>query len=92
MTSDEIKAIREGLGLTQAQLAQLLGVHPITISKWERGVAPPQPYHAALLSSFRAARRRSPDVGSFVIGLLVGAGVGVALYHLLKAAHEDGDE
>lgn len=32
-----VKRIREILGLTQLQFAQLLGVYPHTISRWENG-------------------------------------------------------
>jgi len=33
----ELKRIREGLGLTQEQLAEEIGVHRVTIAKWEAG-------------------------------------------------------
>lgn len=33
MTPDEIRKIRSGLGLSQVQFPELLGVHPITVSK-----------------------------------------------------------
>ena len=33
-----MKAWREARGLTQVELARLLGVDSITISRWERGV------------------------------------------------------
>jgi len=92
VTPAEIKGVREKLRITQAQLGQLLGVHPITISKWERGGhggPTPTPYQAALLRSFKKAQSRSQDIGPAVIGMLVGAGVGIALYHLLRAAHEE---
>lgn len=75
--------------MTQAQFAQLLGVHPLTVSKWERGLLVPSPYHAALVQNFSKAAEREPDVGTFVVGLLVGAGVGAALYHLLRAAFDE---
>ena len=35
MRGSEVRRIREGLGLTQAKFAKLVGVHPITVSKWE---------------------------------------------------------
>ena len=38
MTSDDLKAWREKHGYTQVALAQALGVHEMTVSKWERGV------------------------------------------------------
>jgi transcriptional regulator with XRE-family HTH domain len=33
----DLKAWREQHGLTQSQLARLLGVESVTISRWERG-------------------------------------------------------
>lgn len=38
MSGPELKARREALNLDQAQLAERLGVHKRTVSKWERGV------------------------------------------------------
>ena len=89
MTPSEIRQLRNALHMTQAQFAQLLGVHSLTVSKWERGLLEPSPYHVALMRSFLKATQRSPDVGTFVAGLLIGAGVGAALYHLLRAAFEN---
>jgi DNA-binding XRE family transcriptional regulator len=39
--SDLIKGLREHLGLSQAQLAQVLGVRQQTISEWETGMYAP---------------------------------------------------
>jgi transcriptional regulator with XRE-family HTH domain len=36
-----LRAARRGAGLTQKQLADELGVEPITVSRWERGVTTP---------------------------------------------------
>lgn len=36
-----IRAARRGAALTQAELAAALGVEPITVSRWERGVTSP---------------------------------------------------
>lgn len=90
MTPDQVKRIRQELGLTQAQLAQLMGVHALTVSKWERGVGSPTPHQAALLDSFAKAAKKQPGIGETVAALLVGAGFAFALYHLLKAAFEGG--
>jgi DNA-binding XRE family transcriptional regulator len=38
MDGNEFKRRRERLRYTQPEIAALLGVHEITISKWERGV------------------------------------------------------
>ncbi len=35
MTGKEIRELREELGLTQPELADRLGVHQVTISRWE---------------------------------------------------------
>jgi len=42
MTPDELKAIRARLGLTQAQLAEQLGVERNTVNRWEMGLLPIQ--------------------------------------------------
>lgn len=45
----DLKTWRKRKGWSQVQLAEALGVHPMTISKWERGVVEPTPYlHLAL--------------------------------------------
>jgi transcriptional regulator with XRE-family HTH domain len=74
--------------MTQGQLAQLLGVHSLTISKWERGLLRPTPHQEALLRAAGGAVQRAPDVGAAIVAALVGAGVGVALFQLLRAAFE----
>lgn len=43
MNDLDIKAIRDRLGLTQAQLAQAVGVDQGTVSKWENGAPPSGP-------------------------------------------------
>ncbi len=35
MKAPATAALRRSLGLTQADLAALVGVHPMTVSKWE---------------------------------------------------------
>jgi transcriptional regulator with XRE-family HTH domain len=40
MSPKEAKRIRKKLGLTQVELAKKLGLHFMTISKWERGAEP----------------------------------------------------
>ncbi len=36
MTGEELRRIRERLGLTQRQLAERLGVHWNSVARWER--------------------------------------------------------
>jgi transcriptional regulator with XRE-family HTH domain len=86
VTGNQVSALRQKLGLSQVQLAQLLGVHPLTVSKWERDVLAPTDHHVQLLASFAKARRAKAAIGSEVAALLVTAGVVVALFTLLEAA------
>jgi transcriptional regulator with XRE-family HTH domain len=49
MTGRRFKQIRLKLGLTQAELAKLLGVWPNTVAVWERGEKPiPGPVELAM--------------------------------------------
>jgi DNA-binding transcriptional regulator YiaG len=44
MTAAAVRRIRQQLGMTQAEFAERLGVHTMTVSRWERGtVAVPEP-------------------------------------------------
>lgn len=77
--------MRDRLSLSQTQLAQLLGVHPLTVSKWERGLLTPSPHQETMLRSFRKAAKK-PDVGEQVATALLTVGVAFALLLLLEAA------
>jgi len=85
VTPTEVLGVRERLGLNQTQLSQLLGVHPLTVSKWERGLLAPSPYQETMLRSFRKAAKK-PDIGEEVATALVAMGVAFALLLLLEAA------
>jgi transcriptional regulator with XRE-family HTH domain len=87
LSADRVRRIRTGLGLTQGQLAKLVGVHPLTVSKWERGLLSPNAHQDALLRSFQKAEGQA-ELGETIGKLLVTAGVAAALYILLKAAEE----
>jgi transcriptional regulator with XRE-family HTH domain len=39
----QLKTARLAAGLTQAELAELIGVTRLTVSKWERGESSPPP-------------------------------------------------
>lgn len=41
MTADEIKTLRKKMDLTQSEFANKVGVHKITVSRWERGEVGP---------------------------------------------------
>ena len=83
MNAAEIKALRGQLGLNQVEFAQLAGVHPITVSKWERNEATPTPYQSALFEQFREGARNR-EVRSTLKNVLMAAGVIFALALLLK--------
>ena len=85
MKATDIRAIREALGLSQLQFAQLLGVHPMTVSKWERETASPTDYQAAFLSQFQAAAKNKIDTDNLKNVLIV-AGVIAALVLIFQAA------
>lgn len=50
MKPEQLTLAREVLGLTQEQLAQVLDVHPRTVSKWERSQLHPSELRIGLLS------------------------------------------
>lgn len=53
--SDWIRRLRVSGGLTHSRLAEVAGVIPSTLQKWERGESMPNPFQLYLLRSF--ARR-----------------------------------
>jgi molybdopterin-binding protein len=52
------KALRARLGLAQRELAELVGVHAMTVSKWERGVLDPSPHQRRILRALADAAER----------------------------------
>jgi DNA-binding transcriptional regulator YiaG len=60
-----ITALREGLGLTQRQLGQRIGVDKMTVSRWERGELRPGPESLAALEK---VRREATHKGVIVAG------------------------
>jgi putative transcriptional regulator len=82
-----VAAVRKSLGLSQAEFGQLLGVHFITVSKWERGLAAPTPYQWALMAEFaKAAAAKQALADQRLKHTLVGAGAVAALLWLLTLA------
>lgn len=92
LTPAEVRSVRQRLKFTQAQFAHLLGVHALTVSKWERGLLAPNPHQEAYIRTFGEATRKKPDIGLFAAGALVGAGITAALFLLLKAVYEKEEE
>jgi molybdopterin-binding protein len=50
-----LKPLRRKLELSQQQLAQLLGVHVMTVSKWERGLLGPSEHQRRVLRALAEA-------------------------------------
>jgi len=66
---ERIKALREGLGLTQIEFAQRLGVSNVTVNRWEHDHAHPRvPMIDRLLALESGARPLLPGVAGFTIG------------------------
>lgn len=78
-----ITNLRSKLGLNQVEFAQLVGVHPITVSKWERGLATPTAYQTALFAQFEEGAK-DQEVRTTLKQVLIAAGVVLALALLLK--------
>jgi len=62
MTPDEVRRARKALGLSQLKFAALLGVHPVTVKKWEtraQGLRTTSERLIRLLVAQRAARPKA---------------------------------
>lgn len=59
-SADSILSTRQKLGMSQAQLAQLVGVPPITISRWETGGTTPNATNLAAIYSIAVERGTTP--------------------------------
>jgi DNA-binding transcriptional regulator YiaG len=49
MSPADVRRIRKRLGITQQQLADRLGVHPVTVRKWEAEMQAIRNTHATLI-------------------------------------------
>lgn len=87
MEKREIQGLRKDLKLNQTQLAGLLGVHPMTVSRWERGDVKPSAYQSAFLGEFKKAAR-DKAVRNAVAAMLIAAGIVAVIYFLLQAARK----
>ena len=60
MEPDALRRLRDNLGYTQARLAAILGVHPLTVSRWECGTLAPTPVGLRLLHAIQSALSLEP--------------------------------
>lgn len=84
-TQNSIAILRQTMGLSQPEFGQLFGVHPMTVSKWERGLLEPNDYQRALMNEFQKGIINE-QISQAVKSALVGAGIAAALLLLLEAA------
>ena len=68
---------RKRLGLTQVEFSILIGVHPITVSKWERGQAEPSSWHYCLAAHLHSHQKNISE-------MLTCRGAIFTLAHLLQ--------
>ena len=85
LNSTEIIKVRLKLGLTQTDLAAVLGVAPMTVSRWERSIGAPGPFHVGLLTQFECAGRSLSSESNLRHHLANDGAIG-ALYYLLHKA------
>ena len=58
MKGEAIKALRLRLGLTQTELGAEIGVHQVTVARWETGGITPIPMVQRALAELDARRSR----------------------------------
>ena len=58
MSGRELKAARERLGLTQAELAKAVGVQRVTVARWEAGLRKIPPMLTLAMKTLSKVRRK----------------------------------
>ena len=61
MTGDQIKRIREAVGLSQSKFATWLGVSLSSLQDWEEGRSPPTQRAIKLLQKAEASAKKLKD-------------------------------
>jgi len=90
-SADLCRRGRAALGLTQTQLAAVLGVHALTVSKWERGALVLPPRQVGILRAAAALpASEALYLGARVADALVAYGELVALRVLLDVVAPGG--
>jgi len=64
MDADELKEKRKALEMTQAQLAEALGVNIMTVSRWERGLRSIPPHLSLALEAIEAKQKKKASKGA----------------------------
>ena len=58
MTGRDVRAVRKKLGVSQSQLAKLVGVAPNSVARWERGDRTPIGLYRKLVEKLLADDRQ----------------------------------
>lgn len=66
MSGGVVVEARRGLEASQLDMAQLLGVHPMTVSKWERGIAEPSAYQLRQIRLMASEKNAGINALSFI--------------------------
>src|SRR5688572_30073587 len=69
---DRIERLRRQFNLTQAQLAEELGVSLVTVNRWERGHAQPSPAAVRRIDLLESASRRPMATAPVPVRAVVG--------------------
>ncbi len=83
MSSDNLREIREALGLPQSKVAKLLGVHVLTISRWECGTMKPHGLYRELITQLARASKKK-GAGERIAKALDERGVAGGLREMLE--------
>lgn len=70
---------RMSMGITQGVASQLLGVHAVTLSRWECGTLKVPPYYLALLDELCTAAADMPSTAPSIAELVARFGAVKAL-------------
>jgi DNA-binding XRE family transcriptional regulator len=99
MSPEEIRLLREELGLSQRKFSQLLDVHHGTIANWEEGRSTPSPMKVSVMRDLRKRARQEKRQGTnaeeWIEALLVaaaGGAFGVMLGKIYEGLSNDNSE
>jgi len=66
VTAELCREARLKHNFTQQEFADLLGVNPMTVSRWERGTSPPpRPTYILLTIIYRSSRKTVEEIRDF---------------------------
>src|SRR5580658_9168736 len=82
-----VRSTREALGLSQSAFGAILGVHWVTVSRWERDDGlEPSPFQWQLILHYKKAAQGRPRAARILGNILAEKGAIAGLRWLLNAA------